>query len=102
MWAAPLSLRRLRSLIMGLPTESAFVRAVRPEVTWTQTHELLASLIEVTDRVHLRHLKAYGAKGLSKGIEVPRPREKPKRRKATADDLKKIFGGAIRYVPARG
>lgn len=76
------------------------MRAAWPETAWTQTHELLASLIEVEDRVGLRHLSALGAKRLPKPLDIPRPyKPKPKRRKATADDLKKMFGGTVRYVP---
>ena len=99
----PVSMRRLRHLVAGLPKDSAFFRSAYPEAAnWTQTHELLATLIEVTDAVHLRHLSAITKRGtrLPKPLSITRPNVKPKqRRKATADDLKKIFGGAVRYVP---
>lgn len=98
----PVTLRRLRALIVGLPIDGSFFRAVHPEAAWTQTHELLATLIEVTDRVHLRHLSALGAKRLPKGIDVTRPFVKPKaKRKATSADMKRMFGGAIKYAPAK-
>ncbi len=102
MWGEhPESLRRIRHLIAGLPRDSAFFRSAYPEVAnWTQTHELLAMLIEVTDQVHLRHLGALGTKRLPKAISITRPNVKPKpKRKATAEDIKKMFGGSVRYVP---
>lgn len=93
----PLSMRRLRSLIVGLPIDGCFFRATQPDASWTQTHELLATLIEVTDRVHLRHLSALGAKRLPKGIDIARPHVKPKaKRKATSEDMRRIFGD-VRY-----
>lgn len=89
----------MRALIVGLPVDGCFFRVVHPEAAWTQTHELLATLIEVEDRIGLRHLSALGAKRLPKGINVTRPHVQPKaKRKATSADLKKMFGGAIHYV----
>lgn len=69
---------------------------------WTTTDELLAQLIEMSDAVGLRHLSALGAKRLPKPYRVPRPfaPPKPARRKATSEDLRRMFGGAIRYVGA--
>lgn len=100
-----MSLRRLRNLVAGLPRDSAFFVSAHPEAArWSQTDELVATLIEVTDRVHLRHLRALGATQLPKGIVIPRPQSPaapaPKR-KATSEDLKRIFGGAVRYVPPK-
>lgn len=97
--------RRLRNLVAGLPRDSAFFAAAHPEAAkWSQTDELLACLIEVTDRVHLRHLSALGAKRLPKPVTVNRPKApsaKPARRKATSEDLRRIFGGAVRYVATK-
>lgn len=82
----------------GLPPEAAVWRAETGG--WTQTDHLLASLIEVTDAVELRALKAQGAKRTPKPIRFPRPGDRsapPK--KAPTPAAVAALGGAVTYVP---
>lgn len=62
---------------------------------WTRTDELLASLIEMVDDTGWRAVSPYLKKSAKpKRVVVPRPGVKRRhRRKATADDLKRMFGG---------
>lgn len=67
------------------------------EERWTRTDELVASLIEVVDASAWRVVSPHLKKGARppKPLRVPRPGQPQRRhrRKATAEDLKRLFGG---------
>jgi hypothetical protein len=90
-------------LVKGLPPTSASARALDEglRVGWGFTEELLATAIEVIDLGNRNFLQANGVKrhSLPKPIFIDRPLRPRKRRKATSDDLKRVFGGAVRSVP---
>lgn len=88
----PITYRRLRSLVFGLPAESNIGRETSdtpPE--WGVAEELLATLIEsidVTNRILYQANAAEDAPKVWDPIKVPRPTDKPKvRRSATAAEL---------------
>lgn len=67
------------------------------EERWTRTDELIASLIEVVDASAWRVVSPHLKKGTRPPtpLRVPRPGQPQRRhrRKATSDDLKRLFGG---------
>lgn len=65
------------------------------EQRWTRTDELVASLIEVVDASGWRVVSPHLEKGARtpKPLRVPRPGQRRQKRKATSDDLKRMFGG---------
>lgn len=70
-------------------------------IGWGNQEELLATLIEVVDAGNRLFHKAHSKKGATqpKPIKVPRPADPTrKKRKATSEDLKAMFG-EVRYVP---
>lgn len=107
----PVGMRRLRALIRGLPLDSALGRSVAPHrLEWSTTEELLATLIEVTDAGNVMFFAAHSKPGTPRPrpIRVPRPGQpdgngaepaRRRRRPATADDMRRFFGGAVRYTP---
>lgn len=102
-------MRRFGVLVLGLPRESSTQRAELGEAAeWGVSDYLLATLIEVTDAVSWRPVMPHAKKGWKppKPIEVPRPAlgaagepKKKKRRKATSEDLARMFGEAAQYAP---
>jgi hypothetical protein len=71
--------RRLRSLIRGLPVDSALRRAANPTGwAWTTDTELLADLVELADTNLKMFLRANTEKGtlIPDPIHVPRPWER--------------------------
>jgi hypothetical protein len=69
---------------------------------WGVSEHLLASLIEVVDAVSWRPVLPHVKRGWKqpKAVQVPRPhqQERSRRRRATSEDLKRIFGGGA-YRP---
>lgn len=73
-----MGMRRLRALIHHLPRDSALARDIAPEsAAWTNTDELLAGLIEVTDAWFRVIVKGLGAKGLGPPVTIDRPTDAP-------------------------
>ncbi len=75
------------------------MRTVAPETGWTNTHELLAALIEVTDYGNRLYLQVHSRKGSRqpKPIKIRRPGEQEPRgrgRQATGEEMRRFFGGA--------
>lgn len=89
----------MRALIEGLPPESALYRAHTKG--WTQTDELLATLIQVVDQSNRLFVQVHSKpnSAVPPPIEIrrpwePEPEAQPK--PSTADDVKRVFG--LRYV----
>ncbi len=55
---------------------------IRHETRWSQSDELLASILELLHALYLLTAKANGAKNVGKPLHVPRPHEKDLRPKA--------------------
>lgn len=95
-----MGLRRLRALIDGLPRDSAFIRKVHPHPDWTQTHELMATLIEAVDfgnRVLWSVNRDKHSPKAPDPIKIPRPwRKDEKRRKATVTELRQFVGDRLK------
>lgn len=94
-----MTVRRLQSLVSGLPTDSALRRAVDPNWHWSTTDELLACLIEVNDRNGVWFYQANSKKGTKspKPVHVPRPwDETDEPTPAQSDEMKAFFGKANR------
>lgn len=110
MWGpAPISARRLRALVVGIPLDGNVGREIGdPRATgWGNVEELLAALVEVSDAGNRLFFKAHAKKGTQapKAIKVPRPERatgetEPVRRKrqATSEELRAFFGGSARYT----
>ena len=76
LWGSkPLGVRRLLSLISGLPRESALTRAATDE--WTQEDELLATVVDIIGVSNHMFLQANSTKGtrLPEPVHYPRPWE---------------------------
>lgn len=102
-------MRRLIALINGLPPGGALHRSIDPaRVDWSQTDELLATLVEVVDIGNRDFAAVHSDKGSPprKPIRVPRPGHEaepaPARRQATPEEMRAFFGGAIRYTGKAG
>lgn len=84
------------------------MKAIAPERSdWSNTEELLATLIEVVDRGQLWFWDVHTKKGAQrpKSIEITRPGEQPAkkvRRPATSAELKAFFGNAARFTGGGG
>ena len=99
-------MRRIRSLLAGLPHDSLVVGLENPAAaSYSLTNELLAALIEVVDGTSLRTAAVTagvaGAKWKPpKPITVPRPWDqstRPKvRRKPTADETQRLLNAGMR------
>lgn len=104
----PVTYRRLSVLVRGIPAESALgvsTGGYRPG--WGATEELLALLAELVDAGNRTFFRVHSKRGAQqpKPLEItrpPDPNEAPKeRRPATSEDLRAIFGGAVRYTGPR-
>lgn len=92
--------RRLAALVAGLPPGCATHRAQDPDgygASWGNVEELLALLIEITDR-HDRHFViANSRKNARKprAFQIPRPRDRRggRKRNATGDELARMVKG---------
>lgn len=84
--------RRVWTLIRGLPADSAYAHALNPTLgVWDDQRELLANLIELVDEGNrLTYAVATGGKQLRKPIRVPRPGAL--RLKATPREIARFFG----------
>lgn len=106
LWGTPrISLRRLRSLIGGLPHESAFGLALGAYTPgWGNAEELLALIAELTHDSNRLFVVANSRKGtaIPKRLELERPPRKGQKktyRNATSEEIAAMFGlGAIRYT----
>ena len=102
----PMSSRRLGALIRSLPPDSATARASDPHFGWTNTDELLASLLEGVD---LGNAMFYAANtGRSDWVLADigrpwKPVEEPEAPKMSSiEDVKAFFGASAVYVPPEG
>lgn len=100
-------MRRLLALVQGFPDDGALARARDPDFnlhqSWGNREELLAALIEHVSVLGVLMHAAWFKPPHPKPIDIPRPwipAEATKPRKATAEDMKAMFGGAVHYVPA--
>ena len=78
-----------------LPEDALLVRPAGQEETWTRTHELLATLVEVMS-------VAASERRLKKPIEVPRPRPPKRRPVAEAQTRREVekAAGAVSVTDA--
>jgi hypothetical protein len=89
--------RRIQSLVLGLPIDSASARSYDPErlgIGWRLEHDLLTTIAELVD--HSNRL-AYGfntKKGtrIPDPINIPRPGTKREKRKATPQEVRALLG----------
>lgn len=101
MWGPnPIGVRKLESLIGGLPLDGSLARVLAPETVgrgWGYQEELLAIIAEVVDVGNRNFVEANKKKGAQtpKPIFIPRPGRVQTKRKATREDLKQMFGSAI-------
>lgn len=102
-----MGVRRLRSLVYGLPAESSTMQELGAYVPSHNSEELLAELIELVDESNRlfydAHTKKHAAP-LRDPITVPRPwrrQEQIEKRPATAEEIRDMFGGGghIIYTP---
>lgn len=96
----------MRALIKGLPLDAAVFRSLPEHAGWTITDHLLASVIDTLGVVSHNvlvgpHADPKKLRKIKPPERVPRPslRKPPRRRKATSDDLKRMFGGAAAFRP---
>jgi hypothetical protein len=91
--------------VKGLPSGSAVHKALDPDAwSWTNTEELLATLIEVVDLSNRLFIAAHKDKKtpLPKPLIIPRPQMAPvqtKQAMSSPAELKKAAGKRIRYTP---
>jgi hypothetical protein len=99
LWGAEaVGLRRLRSLIAGLPTESATKFKPPDPKAWTRDQQLLALLAELVDYGNRNFIAAHTKKGSPqpKPIKIPRPGKQEPQPVGPAAALMRLSGGAIR------
>lgn len=98
----------MRVLIRALPSESALFRSMEEFGGWTITDHLLASVVDALGVVSHNalvgpHADPKKLRSIKPPDRFPRPgaaqRRKPKRRRASSDDLKRMFAGAAQYRP---
>lgn len=101
-------MRRLHSLIYGLPPNGAFARDLHPDTVgadWGNAEELLATAIELIDLGNRQFIKANSKKGAKspKPIKITRPweRKSEPKRTATLAEINELMGGAP-IVDGRG
>lgn len=89
----PISARRFRSLVRGLPQDSALSRELNPEWSgWGNVEELLATTIEVVDLGNRILHAAYCKEPHPDPIEIRRPGRTPERPKmATSEEMVSFF-----------
>lgn len=97
-----MSMRRFQALVAGLPAEGATARALgeRAAVGWSVDSDLLALIAELLDYGNRQQfvINSKPGKKPPRPLDIPRPedaRKRRERRKATAEDLKEIFGDGI-------
>jgi hypothetical protein len=98
----------VRVLVAALPPEAALFRTMEGMGGWTITDHLLASVIDQLRAVSYNalvgpHADPKRLRKLKPPERFPRPAEEKrrKRRKATSEDLKRMFGdgGSVAYRP---
>lgn len=97
-------MRRLHSLISGLPPNSALAREINPELDWGITEELLATALELIDLGNRQFVMANSKKGTPapKPIKISRPWESKIKRSATPSEIGELMGGGAPIVSGRG
>jgi hypothetical protein len=105
----PMGLRRLRSLLSGLPWDSQLGRVLEvpdpAQTRWGNAEELLTILVNLTDMSIRNFIMANSKKGTPPPkpfVKITKPHEiteekKPKRQ-ATPDEMRAFFGGNVRYA----
>lgn len=89
----PWCVRKVVNLVRNLPDESATVRSVTHG--WSVAEELAAAQLEMTHALWTATLQLGGVKKPPPPLQVPRPhRPAPPKKRATADDLSRLFGGS--------
>lgn len=93
-------------LIKALPPEATLFRLDEGHRGWTVTDHLLATAIDALGVVSHHalvgpHADPKKLRSIKPPPRMPRPgaHEAKPRRRATSDDLKRIFGGAAAYRP---
>lgn len=112
MWGpVPISGRKLRALLKGLPLDGALGRRLEaPEaIGWTAVEELLAQTVELiyeTNRILVYVNTDKKKRQRIPDHKVPRPKlaaalaEPPApKRPANSQEIARFFGGAVRYQP---
>lgn len=97
-----IGVRRLHAFVYGLPKDSSTFRALDPNKGWTQTDELIASLIQVVDEGNRLFLAANVKQGtrLPEPIQIRRPwEEEPQPKMTSVEDMKTFLGA--RYMGRR-
>lgn len=103
-------MRRFRSLVAGLPRDSATARALDPlGGHWHVETELAAQVVDHLAVLNANFVKANSKPGASVRTPQPVPRpdivedaevaEAPRKRMATPQELRAFFGGSVRYTP---
>jgi hypothetical protein len=84
----------MRSLIKGLPPESALSRALSPDtVDWGNAEELLATQIEMTDLSNRLYIQAHSDEHAKapEPVKVPRPYQRYEAPKDKTAEIKEFF-----------
>ena len=70
---------------------------------WGNSEELLARTLEALSLTNTMLHAAHFKEPHPEPVHIPRPGQpEPKRRMATPDEMRKMFGGAVHYVPPKG
>lgn len=90
-------------LIRALPPDAAMFRAMPEHGGWTLTDHLLASAVDVLGVVAHNalvgpHADPKKLRRIKPPERLPRP-SRPRRRQASTDDLKRMFGKSVAYRP---
>lgn len=91
-----MGVRKLQSLIEGLPSDSALARDINPNTAgsdWGVAEELLALAVEVLDVGNRQFVIVNSKKGspAPKPIKIPRPWDRKEKRKATLAEVKELM-----------
>lgn len=91
-------------LAAALPPEAALYRTDPSLAGWTLTDHLLATIVDQLSVVaHHALVGPHADPKKLRNLKPPKPVERPhaprKRRRATSEDMKRMFGGGAAYRP---
>lgn len=96
LWRGRLTWRRVKSLIAGLPLDSAVCRADPELAGWTLSDHLLATIAETVDLSGWRAVSPHLKRGAApKPLRIPRPGAQRRRARPATGEALRALGGVV-------